>query len=150
MAGDVAHAVAEADAPRRAPRGERALARQPHGAYAVLGRERDQRAQHPRMLVEMLVGVDVIEREAGLAEEFELRRIALPAHSRYAGEATYGHKALLVLHGSATVSSAGQKTSLGRGSIILVPSGTEFVLEAKADDMVVFQAGLPLHARGAA
>jgi mannose-6-phosphate isomerase len=84
------------------------------------------------------------------AEEFELRRIALPAHGRYAGEATYGPKALLVLHGSATVSSAGQKTLLGRGSIVLVPSGTEFVLEAKADDLVVFQAGLPLHARGAA
>jgi mannose-6-phosphate isomerase len=83
------------------------------------------------------------------AEEFELRRIALPAHGRYAGEATYGPKALLVLHGSATVSSAGQNTSLGRGSIILVPSGTDFVLEAKADDLVVFQAGLPLHARGA-
>ena len=30
------------------------------------------------------------------------------------------------------------------------PSGTEFVLETRADDLVVFQAGLPLHARGAA
>jgi mannose-6-phosphate isomerase len=84
------------------------------------------------------------------AEEFELRRIALPAHGRYAGEATYGPKALLVLHGSATVTAAGRDVSLGRGSIILVPSGIEFVLETRADDLVVFQAGLPLHARGAA
>ncbi len=53
------------------------------------------------------------------AEEFELSRIALPPHSRYAGEATYGPKALLVLHGSATITAAGQSTSLGRGSIVL-------------------------------
>jgi hypothetical protein len=32
---------------------------------------------------------------------------------------------------------------------VLIPSGTEFVLETRADDLVVFQAGLPLHARGA-
>jgi mannose-6-phosphate isomerase len=83
------------------------------------------------------------------AEEFELRRIALPAHGRYAGEAAYGPKTLLVLHGSAKLTAANQDVSLGRGSIILVPSGTEFALEAKADDLVVFQAGLPLHARGA-
>jgi mannose-6-phosphate isomerase len=84
------------------------------------------------------------------AEEFELRRIALPAHARYAGEATYGPKALLVLHGSATLTAASRDVSLGRGSIVLVPSGTEFVLETRPDDLVVFQAGLPLHARGAA
>ena len=83
------------------------------------------------------------------AEEFELSRIGLPAHGRYAGEATYGPKALLVLHGSATITAAGQDTSLGRGSIVLIPSGTEFVLETRADNLVVFQAGLPLHARGA-
>jgi mannose-6-phosphate isomerase len=84
------------------------------------------------------------------AEEFELRRIALSAHSRYAGEATYGPKALLVLHGSAKLTAATREVSLGRGAIVLVPSGTEFVLETRADDLVVFQAGLPLHARGAA
>jgi hypothetical protein len=56
----------------------------------------------------------------------------------------------LVLHGSAKLTAAHREISLGRGSIILVPSGSEFVLETKADDLVVFQAGLPLHARGAA
>ncbi len=84
------------------------------------------------------------------AEEFELRRIALPAHGRYAGDATYGPKALLVLRGSATLTAASRDISLGRGSIALVPSGTEFFLEAKAEDLVLFQAGLPLRARGAA
>ncbi len=84
------------------------------------------------------------------AEEFELRRIALPAHGRYAGEATYGPKALLVLYGSAKLTAASRDVSLGRGSIVLVPSGTEFVLETRADDLVAFQAGLPFHARGAA
>ena len=84
------------------------------------------------------------------AEEFELRRIALHAHSRYAGDATYGPKALLVLNGSARLTATSRDVSLGRGSIVLVPSGTEFVLETRADDLVAFQAGLPLHARGAA
>ena len=84
------------------------------------------------------------------AEEFELRRIALPAHARYAGAATYGPKALLVLHGSAKLTAANRELSLGRSSILLVPSGTEFVLETRADDLIVFQAGLPFHARGAA
>ncbi|MDX6462295.1 MAG: hypothetical protein QOE55_5992, partial [Acidobacteriaceae bacterium] len=63
---------------------------------------------------------------------------------------TYGPKALLVSRGSAKLTSAGQNTSLGRGSIVLVRSGTEFVLETRSDDLVVFQASLPLHARGAA
>jgi mannose-6-phosphate isomerase len=84
------------------------------------------------------------------AKEFELSRIALPPHSRYAGEAAYGPKALLVLHGSATVIAAGKCTSLKRGSIALAPHGTEFVIETQADDLVVFQASLPIHARGAA
>jgi mannose-6-phosphate isomerase len=83
------------------------------------------------------------------AEEFCLSRIGLPAHGRYAGEANYGPKALLVLHGSATIMAAGQGTLLGRGSIVLIPAGMDFVLETTADDLVVFQAGLPLHARGA-
>ena len=84
------------------------------------------------------------------AEEFELSRIALTPHSRYAGDAPYGPKALLVLHGSALVTSAGQCTSLGRGSIAFVPCGTQFVIETRSEDLVVFQAGLPRHARGVA
>jgi mannose-6-phosphate isomerase len=84
------------------------------------------------------------------AEEFELSRIALAPHSRYAGDAPYGPKALLVLHGSARVTSGGQCSSLRRGSIAFVPCGTQFVMETEAADLVVFQAGLPRHARGVA
>jgi mannose-6-phosphate isomerase len=84
------------------------------------------------------------------AQEFELSRIALPPHSRYAGEAPYGPKALLVLHGSGTVIAAGRCTSLRRGSIVLAPHATEFVIETQADDLAIFQASLPIHARGAA
>jgi mannose-6-phosphate isomerase len=84
------------------------------------------------------------------AEEFELSRIALAPHSRYAGDAPYGPKALLVLDGSAKLTSAGACLSLGRGSIALVPCGTQFVMETHGDDLVVFQAGLPHHARGVA
>ena len=69
---------------------------------------------------------------------------------RYAGEATYGPKALIVLEGSGTLTSAGKSKSLHRGSIMFAPSGAQFVLETRADDLVVFQAGLPLRARGAA
>jgi mannose-6-phosphate isomerase len=83
------------------------------------------------------------------AEEFELSRIALAPNSRYAGDAAYGPKALLVLHGSATLTSAGQRTSLRHGSIAFVPCGTQFVMETRAEDLVVFQAGVPRHARGA-
>ena len=83
------------------------------------------------------------------AEEFELSRIALAPHSRYAGDAPYGPKALLVLHGSAKLTSAGQGTSLRPGSIAFVPCGTQFVMETGAEDLVVFQAGVPRHARGA-
>jgi mannose-6-phosphate isomerase len=84
------------------------------------------------------------------AEEFELSRIALPPRGRFAGEATYGPKALIVLEGSATLKSAGKSKALHRGSIAFAPSGAQFVLETLTDDLVVFQAGLPLHARGAA
>jgi mannose-6-phosphate isomerase class I len=84
------------------------------------------------------------------AEEFELSRIALARHSRYSGDAPYGPKALLVLDGSGTVTSAGECLSLGRGSIAFVPCGTQFVMETRAADLVVFQAGLPRHARGVA
>jgi mannose-6-phosphate isomerase-like protein (cupin superfamily) len=86
-----------------------------------------------------------------------LRRIALPPHGRYAGEATYGPKALLVLHGSGTLTAASRSTNLSRGSIGLVPCGTQFVIEmetempgkTRTEELVVFQAGLPRHARGA-
>jgi len=83
------------------------------------------------------------------AEEFELTRISLTPRSRYAGEAAYGPKALLVLQGSATLTAAGKQTLLNCGSIAFAPCGTQFVAEAGADDLVVFQAGLPRHARGA-
>jgi mannose-6-phosphate isomerase len=84
------------------------------------------------------------------AEEFELSRIALARHSRYSGDAPYGPKALLVLDGSGTMTSGGKCLSLGRGSIAFVPCGTLFVMETQAADLVVFQAGLPRHARGVA
>jgi mannose-6-phosphate isomerase len=84
------------------------------------------------------------------AEEFELSRIALAAHSRYAGDAPYGPKALLVLHGSGVVNSGKKCLALGRGSIVFVPCGTQFVMETQGEDLVAFQAGLPRHARGAA
>jgi hypothetical protein len=54
------------------------------------------------------------------------------------------------LHGSATLIAAGKGTTLGRGSIALAPHATEFVIETQAEDLVIFQASLPVHARGAA
>jgi mannose-6-phosphate isomerase len=84
------------------------------------------------------------------AAEFELSRIGLAPQSRCAGDAAYGPKALLVLDGSATLTSARQCLSLRRGSIAFVPCGTDFVIETRAEGLVVFQAGLPRHARGVA
>ena len=83
------------------------------------------------------------------AEEFELTRISVSPRSRYAGEAAYGPKALLVLQGAASLTAAGKQRSLSRGSIALAPCGTQFVIETRTDDLVIFQAGLPRHARGA-
>jgi mannose-6-phosphate isomerase len=84
------------------------------------------------------------------AEEFELSRIGLTPHSRYTGEAVYGPKALLVLHGSGTLTAAGRTSSLTRGSSWFVACGTEFVITTGTEDLVIFQAGLPRHAHGVA
>jgi mannose-6-phosphate isomerase class I len=84
------------------------------------------------------------------AEEFELTRIELPPHQRFAGEATYGPKALLVLHGSAECVAGDQRMGLGQGAIAFVPCGRQFALETEEDGVVIFQAGLPRHAHGAA
>jgi mannose-6-phosphate isomerase len=84
------------------------------------------------------------------AEEFELSRIGLTPHSRYTGEAVYGPKALLVLHGSGTLTAAGRTSSLTRGSSWFVACGTEFVITTGTEDLVIFQAGLPRHVHGVA
>ncbi len=84
------------------------------------------------------------------AEEFELSRIDLAPHSRYSGEAVYGPKTLLVLAGSATLSVAGKKIALARGSIAFAPCGVPFSLKTQAESLVVFQAGLPFRAHGTA
>lgn len=102
---------------------------------------------------EVLEGVQISGHERVYrtpAQEFELSRIALGPRSHYAGEATYGPKVLLVLSGCGAVTAAARKTSLDRGSIVFLPSGTEFVIETGGEDLLVFQAALPLHARGAA
>jgi mannose-6-phosphate isomerase len=84
------------------------------------------------------------------AEEFELSRIALAPGNRYIGDAPYGPKALLVLHGTAALTAEAQSLLLHRGSIAFVPCGTQFVLAAHEQDTVIFQAGLPRHAHGVA
>jgi mannose-6-phosphate isomerase len=83
------------------------------------------------------------------AEEFELSRLSVEAGDRYIGEATYGPKALLVLHGSGKMTAAGNRLAMERGSIAFAPCGTQFVMDAGAEGFVVFQAGLPRHSRGA-
>jgi mannose-6-phosphate isomerase len=84
------------------------------------------------------------------AEEFELSRISVAAGDRYVGEAVYGPKALLVLQGSGRLTAAGCSLSVKRGSIVFAPCGTQFVIEARAEGLLAFQAGLPRHARAAA
>ena len=83
------------------------------------------------------------------AEEFELSRIAVAARGRYIGEAAYGPMALLVLKGSGNLIAAGRSLSLQRGSIAFAPCGTQFVIKTGAEELVIFEAGLPRHARGA-
>jgi mannose-6-phosphate isomerase class I len=84
------------------------------------------------------------------AAEFELRRIALAPHARFVSEAAYGPDILLVLEGSANLTASGDSMRFSQGQIVLVPFGTQFVLETSDCDFVAFQAGLPRHAHGAA
>ena len=77
------------------------------------------------------------------AEEFELSRIGLPPRSLFAGEATYGPQAWLVLDGSATLTASGQSMQLGHGAIVFVTCGTQFALETGEGEVVVFRAALP-------
>jgi mannose-6-phosphate isomerase len=83
------------------------------------------------------------------AREFELSRIALGRGGRYAEEATYGPKMLLVLSGSGTLTGGNRKLALLRGSSVFLPADTDFAVEATGEDLVIFEASLPLHARGA-
>ncbi len=102
---------------------------------------------------EIMDGAQVGEQERVYrtpAEEFELSRIFVATGERYVGEAVYGPKELLVLRGSGMVTSADRSLPLERGAIAFVPSGSEFVIASGAEELVVFQAGLPRHARGAA
>jgi len=84
------------------------------------------------------------------AEEFELSRIALAPGAQYTGSAPFGPKALLVLQGSATLTAAGRSISLTRGSIAFAPCGAHYAIETRSEDVVIFQAGLPIHSPGAA
>ena len=67
------------------------------------------------------------------AQEFELSRISLVAGDRYSGEALHGPRALLVLHGSGTLSTTHRSIGLQRGSIAFVPCGTRFVIQTGAE-----------------
>ena len=84
------------------------------------------------------------------ADEFELSRIALGPRERYTGEAVYGPKALIVLEGAVTVTAGSRCLSLGRGCIAFAPCGVQFVIEAKGEDAVIYQAAVPSHAHGVA
>jgi mannose-6-phosphate isomerase len=101
---------------------------------------------------EILNGVRVSEQERVYrtpAQEFELTRIDIGPRGRYAGEAAYGPKMLLALSGHGMVTAGGRKTPLNRGAVAFLPAATEFVVTSRDEDLLIFQAALPLHARGA-
>jgi mannose-6-phosphate isomerase len=101
---------------------------------------------------EILDGVRVSEQERVYrtpAQEFELTRIDIAPGGRYAGEAAYGPKILLALSGNGTVTAGGEQTSLTSGTAVFLAAGTEFVVTSRDEELLIFQAALPLHARGA-
>jgi mannose-6-phosphate isomerase len=77
------------------------------------------------------------------AEHFELSRIELGPGREYRGEAANGPDALLILQGSATLTTAASVTSLERGSILLIRFGIRYRLETSVDSVMVFKAALP-------
>ncbi len=77
------------------------------------------------------------------AQEFELSCITLEPGRPYASHASRGPDSILVLEGSPVLAAPGQSLTLERGSIVLAPWNTGYVLTAPVGGALLFKASLP-------
>ena len=77
------------------------------------------------------------------AEEFELSRKDLHAGGVTANSALRGPELILLLRGSATVTSSGQTLPLSPASAVLIPFGLDYALKSQGDTTVLFKAAMP-------
>ena len=77
------------------------------------------------------------------AEEFRLSRIDLPAGRAASTTAVRGPESILLLEGSATLTSGEQTLPLSPGFAVLVPFGFDYALESQGKAAVLFKAAVP-------
>ena len=77
------------------------------------------------------------------SDEFELSSINLESGTPYLGNAVQGPDTIIVLSGSATLAVNGHSTVLTRGTIIFVPFGMHYALDASGDRAMLFKASVP-------
>ena len=77
------------------------------------------------------------------SDEFELSSINLESGTPYLGNAVQGPDTIIVLSGSATLAANGHSTVLTRGTIIFVPFGMHYALDASRDRAMLFKASVP-------
>jgi mannose-6-phosphate isomerase len=76
------------------------------------------------------------------AEEFTLSRLEVTADRSYRGRQVHGADSLLVIEGEVAVDGAGEKMTLGRGGIVLVPNGLAYTVRTTSH-AVLFRASVP-------
>jgi mannose-6-phosphate isomerase len=76
------------------------------------------------------------------AEEFALSRLEVTADRPHQGRPVHGADSLLVIEGEVAVEGAGEKMTLGRGGIVLVPNGLAYTVRTTGH-AVLFRASVP-------
>jgi mannose-6-phosphate isomerase len=77
------------------------------------------------------------------SDEFELSSINLESGAQYLGNAVHGPDTIIVLNGTATLTTNGQSTALTRGAIIFAPFGTHYALQDRGNRAILFKASVP-------
>jgi mannose-6-phosphate isomerase len=75
--------------------------------------------------------------------DFALSRIDLATGGQYLGQAAHGPDSIIVLDGTATLTTRGQSIPLARGAIVFVPFGTHYSLNSGVTPAMLFRASVP-------
>ena len=97
-------------------------------------------------LPEVLNGVPIGDSELVYrtpSDEFELSCIQLAQGAQYSGNAIHGPDSIIVLDGAAALDAGDQRNLLTRGSIIFVPFGKHYAINATSSAAKLFKASVP-------